>query len=61
MNLIVLMGYDYEDAWNDLKDIFSDSTRSRKNSKIQIAWHLDEKTRKWIRDKMEELEKNITS
>ena len=49
------MGYDYEDAWNELKNIFREL---EPNEESEIP--MSNNTRKWVRDKMSELEKSIT-
>jgi len=49
------MGYDYEDAWNELFELFKELPPN-KESKMPF----NNNSRKWIRDKMLDIEKNIT-
>ena len=48
------MGYDYEDAWNELKDIFHELKSNEEN-----ATPLDSRTKEWLRNKMSDIEQNI--
>ena len=49
------MGYDYEDAWNDLKAM-SQELMPYEESKTPFG----NQARKWVRNKMLDIEKNIT-
>jgi hypothetical protein len=49
------MGYDFEDAWNELKEIFHE-LKPNEESEIPVSPN----SRKWVRDKMSELEKTIS-
>jgi len=50
------MGYDYEDAWNDLKALFRES---KPGEETQVP--LSEKDKAWVRKKMADIEKDITN
>jgi len=50
------MGYGYEDAWYELKALFRES---KVGEETQVP--LSEKDKAWIRNKMLDLEKKITS
>jgi len=49
------MGYDYKDAWNDLFALFK---ILKPNEEIQVPF--SDGSRGWIRNKMLDIEKNIT-
>jgi len=48
------MGYDYEDAWNELFALFK---KLKRNEESQVPF--SDGSREWIRKKMKEIEKNI--
>jgi len=50
------MGYDYEDAWNELKGIFH---ASKPNEETEAP--LGEKAKEWMRNKMSDMEKEISN
>ena len=49
------MGYDYEDAWNELFELFK-----KLPSNTESEMPFNNNSRKWIRDKMSDIKKNIT-
>jgi len=49
------MGYDYEDAWNELFELFKELPP---NTESEMPFNNN--SRKWIRDKMSDIKKNIT-
>ena len=49
------MGYDFEDAWNELKGVFREL---KPNEESEAP--LGNNARKWIRDKMADIEQNIS-
>lgn len=48
------MGYKYEDAWKDLYDLFREL---KPNEESETPF--DNRSKKWIRNKMEEFEKLV--
>lgn len=52
---MINMGYDYEDAWDELYTLFEELPL---NTESEIPF--DDKGRRWILEKMSEIEKKIT-